>query len=382
MQDEHDPVNRTLDLLGTREWSRAGHNLELKERLMSEFEVEHRSVMRRMGRHWVAVLAVLAVASGGFAAVGGAAAIKKLIRINVNGQVTEVDLNEQQEGTITVPTADGGQATIRVKHYDTVDDASGEMPALEGIDVTKIASDAGIGGEMKWITRTADDAGDGPDVSRSFKFVKRIRTSDGQETEDVDIVQEGPPVQFFAREGDNGEIHVFRKMISVGSGEEGGGQAIVKIHRIGDGAEGADASEEFTWTTDGEEGAEGTTGDVRVFRLRGEDGQGKVLKFVGMGEGIDDLDVPELLGKSLGAGGPIRVEIGEDGVPTIHLTGEVKADQVINVITAGLGGADGRRAVMIRAQSGEGDGSGGPRRIEIEVDTNVVVGTPEEQPRN
>jgi len=113
------------------------------------------------------LLALAFVAIGGvtFAAAGGVAVMQRwLVRVEINGEVTEVALDENGEHTFTVDTEDGGTATVHVKQSTTPDgettriaiEATGDGTTEE--EVCKVIRKVGIG--LPESTYTLDDLGD------------------------------------------------------------------------------------------------------------------------------------------------------------------------------------------------------------------------------
>lgn len=153
MQDKNDQMNRVLNTLRSQEWTGEPYNIQLEERLMKQFSGNKRQ--SGWHRHRTALLAVcvLAVSSAGFAAAGGVAGLKNwLIKVNVNGQVTEVQTDENGEANFTVET-DDGPAQVSVKTWG---DGAGEKGAR--VEISK--SDDAL--EHKQVVEKVVRQGDGP----------------------------------------------------------------------------------------------------------------------------------------------------------------------------------------------------------------------------
>ena len=119
MNNKHDPVDNALDVLRSQEW--AAHQPfehELENRLMSEFNPKQNVSRFTKPRALVLALALALLTIGGvtFAATGGVEKLKRwFVTIDINGQVTELELDENGEKTFTIETDDGGMATVQIK---------------------------------------------------------------------------------------------------------------------------------------------------------------------------------------------------------------------------------------------------------------------------
>jgi hypothetical protein len=129
MNDRRDPVDNALDLLQSQEWSAEPFGRELETRMMQQPNPTH-NIKRLGGASWpLVILAVFAVGGGTFAATGGVEKLKKwLLTVEIDGQVTEVEVDEGGQSTFTIETEDGGTATVHI-------DKSGSTPDE---DMTKI----------------------------------------------------------------------------------------------------------------------------------------------------------------------------------------------------------------------------------------------------
>ena len=128
MSTTNDPVKDALKTLRSRQWSGDPLNIELEEKLMEQFQ-SHNAGSRR-GRHRAVAVALGAVliCSVGFAAVKFDTIKSWLVTVEINGEVTEVELTqlapgEPAEATFTVDT-DSGQAQVAIQRWD---DPSGEQ---------------------------------------------------------------------------------------------------------------------------------------------------------------------------------------------------------------------------------------------------------------
>ncbi|MBN2564040.1 MAG: hypothetical protein JXQ75_24260 [Phycisphaerae bacterium] len=149
MPYEQDPVDQAIKSLRSQAWPGESHNIELEERLMRESQSN--CSVSRLGRHRVlaAALAVLVLGSVGFAAAGGVDMVKNwLLRVEINGQVTEVQLDENGEKTFTINTDDGGTATVDIKKAVSPDE--GEMTRVR---ITKTNDLAGDERRAEWVTK-------------------------------------------------------------------------------------------------------------------------------------------------------------------------------------------------------------------------------------
>ncbi len=123
MNDHRDPVDNALDLLQSQEWRAEPFGLELENRMMQQPNSTHNK--RRLGgASWpLVILAVFAVGGATLAATGGVEKLKKwLLTVEIDGQVTEVQLDDNGQKTFTIETEDGGTATVHIDKSGSTDD--------------------------------------------------------------------------------------------------------------------------------------------------------------------------------------------------------------------------------------------------------------------
>lgn len=285
MNDEFDPTRKALDLLSSRQWDGARHSAKLKEELTRQHDMK--SASRTSGGHrlWVASLAVLVLAGSGFALTGGMEKIKNwLVRIEINGEVAEVELDESGQGVFTIGSVDAGQTTVHISKVE----AAEIPPDLLPEDLL------GEEADIKQVTvriEAADGECDLADPARIQKMKKVIVNEDGIPVELQEFIDQ------LIADGD-GELEVVdvrmeRKLIrTIESGEESEAQQSQAVVRV--------------QTVDGEE---------QVFELTGE------------GNELEDLDFAELLDR------PTDTEffIDDDGVPVLRITGDDGAQRLVKV---------------------------------------------------
>lgn len=144
MSDHSDPVDRALQSLGGRQWTGNAVNPELEQRLMQSFGTRPATSLLARHRVLIPVVAILAVATAGFAAVGGMELIKSwFMTVAVNGNVVhtgEIVTDENGQATITLP--DGalrkdGENQVSVTLEGNADDE----PGLKTITMTSEGSE-------------------------------------------------------------------------------------------------------------------------------------------------------------------------------------------------------------------------------------------------
>jgi len=106
MKDQLDPVESALESLKSRHWP-GGHNSQLKDKLMREYQMKRSfSGPGRRGA-LIATLAILVLATAGFAAAGGVELIRGwFITVEIDGQIVDID-----DADITVET-EGDTVTL------------------------------------------------------------------------------------------------------------------------------------------------------------------------------------------------------------------------------------------------------------------------------
>ena len=128
MTRRNDPVDDALGLLRNEEWSGSTTNRQLENKLMSEFDA-NRSGGGLAKRRVFAFAAVFVAVAGATFAAGGVEKIRQwFITIEVNGDATDIELDENGEASFTVDTQDGGIAVVHVAKQESPD--GGEMTEL------------------------------------------------------------------------------------------------------------------------------------------------------------------------------------------------------------------------------------------------------------
>ena len=116
MHPDHDPLDGALEALRTQHWTCDSHNTKLEETLMKAYQSPPPGWRFSRRNTLVAVLGVLLVGGGTFAATGGVETIKSwLVTVEINGEMHELALDEAGSGTFTIDTDDGGQAEVLVE---------------------------------------------------------------------------------------------------------------------------------------------------------------------------------------------------------------------------------------------------------------------------
>ena len=128
MSNELDPLKKALHTLRSRQWAEGQFENELEEKLMEQFQ-SHNAGSRRGRYKTVAVaLGAVLICSVGFAAVKFDTIKSWLVTVEINGEVTQIELTqvapgEPAEANFTVDT-DSGQAQVAIQRWD---DPSGEQ---------------------------------------------------------------------------------------------------------------------------------------------------------------------------------------------------------------------------------------------------------------
>lgn len=195
MTRRKDPIDSALEMLRSDEWSAETFSPDLENRVMQQFN--NRPSGARFGKSSSLLLALAFVAIGGvtFAAAGGVAAVQKwLVRVEVNGQVTEVALDENGEQTFTVATEDGGTATIHVQQSTSPD------------------------GETTRISVKATN--DGNETEEVVKAVRSTRMGVPESNFDLDDLGDAEPLAEWTNQaGEDNELYIL-------ASEEGSGSRI------------------------------------------------------------------------------------------------------------------------------------------------------------
>lgn len=102
-----DPVDGAMKSLKSRQWPGRHHNAQLENALMCQFDTERRLTFVHKHRFTVSAIAVLLLASAGFAAAGGVEWVRSwFVTVSINGEVVSqqaVVANEDGSATFTVP---------------------------------------------------------------------------------------------------------------------------------------------------------------------------------------------------------------------------------------------------------------------------------------
>ncbi|MCH7702445.1 MAG: hypothetical protein IID37_12240 [Planctomycetes bacterium] len=195
MTRREDPVDSALEMLRADEWSAENCSPDLENRVMQQFN--NRPPASRFGHSRSILLALAFVAIGGvtFAAAGGVGALQRwLVRIEIDGQVTEVTLDENGEHTFTVDTEDGGTATVHIQQSTSPDG-----------ETTRIAIQA---------------TGDGTDEREVCKVIRKVRKGLPESTFSLDDLGDAEPLAEWTNQaGDDNELYIL-------SAEEGSGSRI------------------------------------------------------------------------------------------------------------------------------------------------------------
>ena len=183
MSNELDPLKKALHTLRSRQWAEGQFENELEEKLMEQFQ-SHNTGSRR-GRYKTAAVALGAVliCSVGFAAVKLDTIKSWLVAIEINGEVTKVELTqvapgEPAEATFTIDT-DSGQAQVAIQRWD---DPSGE----QGMQVHVVT-----GGE------------DGAAFETMEKVVRRVMSDAQAQNYTLDDIGDAEPAAEWRDQDDN-----------------------------------------------------------------------------------------------------------------------------------------------------------------------------------
>lgn len=193
MTRREDPVDSALEMLRADDWSAETLSPDLENRVMQQFN--NRPPASRFGHSRSLLLALAFVAIGGvtFAAAGGVAAVQKwLVRVEINGEVTEVALDENGEQTFTIDTEDGGTATVHVQQSTSPDG-----------ETTRIAIQA---------------SGDGTDEKEVCKVIRKVRTGLPESTFSLDDLGDAEPLaEWTDQAGNDNELYILPTEEGTGS---------------------------------------------------------------------------------------------------------------------------------------------------------------------
>ena len=134
MVQELDLVDRALQSLGAQPWPGDPYNIELEKRLMRAFESNRRVSPMKRHPFLAASLAILVLASVGFAAAGGVELVRGwfTVTVEVDGEVVateEVALDEHGQATIAFPAealAEGGELSLTMEQAEITGEDVGE----------------------------------------------------------------------------------------------------------------------------------------------------------------------------------------------------------------------------------------------------------------
>ncbi len=126
MKPSKDPVDGALDMLRNESWTVDPFTPEMENRLMTQHDHQqaHRARFNRSSVTAVSCFALLLLGGAAFAATDGISALKRFLQIEINGKVTDIELDENGESTFEVDTEDGGTATVHVQHKQDEDSYS------------------------------------------------------------------------------------------------------------------------------------------------------------------------------------------------------------------------------------------------------------------
>ncbi len=167
MRGQKDPVDTALNLLRSDPWTAAPYSTELENRLMQETNTTSTTTRFGKSRILAVGLALLAVGGVTFATTGGVDTLKGwLLKINVDGETAEIQLDEFGEGTLTMETEDGGTARIFVQQTPT--DGECDMTRVEVFKTIGDEDGAAMPPlpEMPMLEYTLADLGDAEPVSQ------------------------------------------------------------------------------------------------------------------------------------------------------------------------------------------------------------------------
>jgi hypothetical protein len=168
MMNPKDPVDQALEALRSQEWAAPEpFNPELENRLMQAFNKPPAQSRFTRPSALALALAVLAVGGVTFAATGGVAKLRSLLlRVEINGQVTEVELDGNGETTFEVDTEDGGTATVHIQTTNSPDqcqttriEVTARGDGTEDHEVVRVAKRRIMTSSIR-LDYTLDDLGD------------------------------------------------------------------------------------------------------------------------------------------------------------------------------------------------------------------------------
>jgi hypothetical protein len=153
VRNDLDPVDRALESLGGRQWPGYQPNTQLESKLMRSFDTQKTASFVARHRVLVPALALLLVASVGFAAAGGIELVRSwFITVTVDGVTTthEVVPNPDGSATVTIPLppAEGEQRIVEM----SIESGAADFP--EGTKTVSVALSAG--GDEAEVTITPD----------------------------------------------------------------------------------------------------------------------------------------------------------------------------------------------------------------------------------
>ena len=266
MHNRLDPIDRALESLRSQQWTGDQNKTELEERLMGAFNTPKPSRFNKY-RALLIALAVILVGGAGFAATGGAAALKRIfVSISVGGEVNQFEMDADGEGTFTFEAEDGSQATVHVQSQTDVDpEIGGEGTMLMStIDVHMEGSAAE--GETEIAIDIAGAPADG---------VLMIKSCDGMELPDCALGDDAALTQAIAESLGEGvgleNVHILRRNgegVDPETGEPMQQVAVIAGCGAAEGAELGDVNVEIDEET-----------GIATIRIVDEDGNERILKM-------------------------------------------------------------------------------------------------------
>ena len=266
MHNRLDPVDRALESLRSQRWTGDPNKTELEERLMGAFNTPQPSRFNKY-RALLIALAVVLVGGAGFAATGGAAALKRiLVSISVGGEVNQFEMDADGEGTFTFEAEDGSQATVHVQSQTDVE------PELGG-EGTMLMSTIDVhmqGSAAEGETEIAIDIAGAPDDG-----LLMIKSCDDVELPDCALGDDAALTQAIAESLGEGvdleNLHILRRSgegVDPETGEPMQQVAVIAGCGAADGAELDDVNVEIDEET-----------GIATIRIVDQDGNERILKM-------------------------------------------------------------------------------------------------------
>jgi len=168
---QNDPVDSALNMLRSEHWAaEQPFDPDLENRLMQDFNTQHRPRRFAHPKAMLLALAVMTVGGVTLAATDGIAKLKQwLVTVEINGQTMDVALDENGEATFDYELADGANATVNIQKTDTPEDGPMTRVSVkvgdeqtEDLEVAEIRQQIKVGGAN--LAFTLDDLGDAEPV--------------------------------------------------------------------------------------------------------------------------------------------------------------------------------------------------------------------------